>query len=89
MSSSDTTSTIAAKDRKYKSIELPKFSNKIEVLLQSGKIYQAWDIFIEECSYHILDKYDFSMKHDYADFGRLMHQSFPCIEHDGIHPCVI
>lgn len=41
-------------------MKLPKFSERVATLLTSEKIHLEWDKLIEECAYHVLDKYGIS-----------------------------
>lgn len=58
---------------------LPKFSTRVQELLNGGRIIEEWDTFVAECAYHILANGDMTDKTQYCDFGRAMVQCYPCI----------
>lgn len=70
-------------------IYLPNFSDKIKALLESGRILNEWDKFVEECGYHVLSVGNFDSKEQYNKLGWLIHKKYPCIAFaGGKHPWV-
>jgi hypothetical protein len=60
-------------------IGLPKFSERVLHALENGEIIKEIDKTIEETAYHILRCGDFKTKSDYAAYGRMMYDKYPCI----------
>jgi hypothetical protein len=58
---------------------LPKFSSRVQEILDNGRIVEEWDTFVAECAYHVLANGDMTDKTQYSDFGRAMVQRYSCV----------
>jgi hypothetical protein len=58
---------------------LPKFSDRVSHALDSGQIITEIDRCIEESAYFLMRHGDIKNKSEFAAFGQLMYNRYPCI----------